>query len=94
MVFDICSYLDLKCYFKLISSYDYKQPNIRFDETPTKAPYIQVTPKNTPKTTTLSHHLPSGYSKFTTTTPTPPTHSHVHSLRPKVSPSYAPAPYR
>ena len=76
-------------------SYEYKQPNIRFDETPTKAPYIQVTPKNTPKTTTLTSHLASIYST-TTPQPTPYPTSHIHSLKPKQLPPrpYTPAPYK
>ncbi len=42
-------------------SYNYKQPNIRFDESaPTKQPSIHVTPKNTPVTTpTYVQSLPT-----------------------------------
>ena len=56
-----------------------------------QAPYIQVTPKNIPKSTTITHHSNSAYSySTTTTTPSP------HTIKAKELPalSYAPPPYR
>lgn len=70
-------------------SYNYKQPNIRFDETPTKVPTIQVTPKNVPVTTPHSNGVSTSYPKP----------DYVQSVTTQVSKqlptrSYAQPPYR
>ena len=82
-------------------SYDYQQPKLRFDETPTKSPYIQVTPKNVPHhTTTVPPDHTSVYPKVPSPTPTSyPKPEYVDSLgtvKAKELPprSYAPPPYR
>ena len=73
-------------------SYNYKQPNIRFDETPTKAPHIQVTPKNVPKTSSL----PAGGLSSTYAQPNAEYVQFLNTEVPKELPtrSYAPPPYR
>ena len=61
-------------------SYDYKQPNIRFDERPPsyKPPHIEVTPKNLP----LPHPTQTPFPPVTTTTTEAPHPNYVKSLSP------------
>ena len=80
-------------------SYDYQQPKLRFDATPTKAPYIQVTPKNTPHHTTTTRPADHSSASYHTTTTAFPKPEYVNNLGTVVSKelpprSYAPPPYR